>query len=647
MFGVYKGGDCEFYGKIILRSLLIVGLTVGFWLPAPASDYAVLWRQAEEKQLARHAYWLRLLHYRSPLESLGQWSEESDVRSPTFFLSPQGRSNPEKELKATLKALWLPAGENGNAHAQCRFIARYHWLKSELDFSGVSLPEVDCSLFRQWIEVDKVESVSLIYVSAFMGNPASVYGHILLKINLNENSRSSHFLLSPTFNFGATVSPSDNPAAYAFKGLFGGYGGRFTDERFYNFSHLYGENELRDMWEYRLNLDDKQIRRIVHHAWELFQGSDFDYYFLLDNCAYRMAELLEAAWDQKRINPGFGLYSIPIDVFHKINRMENNGRPLIRKIRLYPSRQRQLRRKVGYLSGEQFDLMKTVVENFDRIDSPKYRSLDERDKAQLIDALIDYYKFRQVDDRKTDRKETIEKLLTIRSKLPILGESPPTPVLKPPTDGTPPGLVRLGIEQTSNGEVALQLGIRPSYYDLLDSETGKLPNTQIIALDLNLGISPDKATIRRLKLFDIVSLNLSPTRLGGDSGWSWRARAELEPQNLECEDCLVFHLSSGLGKALSIADTDVWFAFTDLYFRTGSTDTPSSTFGLQPTVGMMFSPTSSWKFLIDGNYFQSLSDPESSFSTLGWENRFSISSTMDIRFKVLHQQGSELSLTVN
>ena len=63
-----------------------------------------LWKQADERQLSLHPYWLKLLHFYSFGESVGQWSFKSDIVSSDFFLSQEGKIDPTAELKATLKA---------------------------------------------------------------------------------------------------------------------------------------------------------------------------------------------------------------------------------------------------------------------------------------------------------------------------------------------------------------------------------------------------------------------------------------------------------------------------------------------------------------------------------------------------------------
>ena len=129
---------------------------------------------------------------------------------------------------------------------------------------------------------------------------------------------------------------------YVIRGLFGGYEAGFSDTLFFRQNHMYLENELRDLWVYEMNLEREQQLIIVYHLWELME-SKFEYYFLKQNCAFKMAEILELALNDKVTSdlP----WSIPINVFNRLLEMKNNGRPLIKEIRFIPSRQRRFYEK--------------------------------------------------------------------------------------------------------------------------------------------------------------------------------------------------------------------------------------------------------------------------------------------------------------
>src|SRR5256885_10264459 len=71
----------------------------------------------------------------------GDWSSgvcssdlhTSEVDDPGFFLAPNGKTDPHAELEATLAKFFSDelVGRSRQP-AQCAFVARYHWLKSQL-----------------------------------------------------------------------------------------------------------------------------------------------------------------------------------------------------------------------------------------------------------------------------------------------------------------------------------------------------------------------------------------------------------------------------------------------------------------------------------------------------------------------------------
>ena len=92
---------------------------------------------ANKKQLHQHRYWHLLLHYRQNF--LGGFTSEID--DPGFFLSKNGKTNPEAELYATLSNFFSDDVVGRSQQVpQCAFIARYHWLRKHLQFDETRLP---------------------------------------------------------------------------------------------------------------------------------------------------------------------------------------------------------------------------------------------------------------------------------------------------------------------------------------------------------------------------------------------------------------------------------------------------------------------------------------------------------------------------
>src|SRR5690348_15259365 len=87
-----------------LPTLILLCLTASaFAAEQPDRAYlADLLRRASEEKLADDRYWHLLLHYRKNLFE-GSTSEADD---PGFFLAPDGKTNPQAELTATLTQLF-------------------------------------------------------------------------------------------------------------------------------------------------------------------------------------------------------------------------------------------------------------------------------------------------------------------------------------------------------------------------------------------------------------------------------------------------------------------------------------------------------------------------------------------------------------
>ncbi len=130
---------------------------------------------ARTEELARHPTWLKLLHV--------EQGRSSEVLTDDFFLSPAGRYDPKAELLATVRAYSAPWPDAGDSHARCRFPARYFWLSHHLALPEYSLHNPRCTRFSRWSLPDRVKSVSLFLVSGYLANPASVFGHALLKLS--------------------------------------------------------------------------------------------------------------------------------------------------------------------------------------------------------------------------------------------------------------------------------------------------------------------------------------------------------------------------------------------------------------------------------------------------------------------------------
>lgn len=274
--------------------------------------------------------WQRLLHYKKGFWGKTYRSATDDKR---FFLDPGGYSDPKWELKTAIKKFKEPALEpdKANHHAQCRFPARYKFVKKH--FPNEKFNDVHCPDFKWWYKQIGAKAIALVFSSYYASNPASMFGHTLMKLIRDEKGMGS--ITDLGLNFAADTG-RDTGITYITKGLMGGYLGKFSTLPYYNKLNDYINGESRDVWEYRLDLNQDQVDWIVKHIWELKNNAYFDYYFLDVNCAHILLTVLEVGNLDWNLSHGFFFYALPVDTVKRILEndaiAETNFRPSFRKV---------------------------------------------------------------------------------------------------------------------------------------------------------------------------------------------------------------------------------------------------------------------------------------------------------------------------
>lgn len=542
----------------MVRNLFLYLLILNFSSFATASE--------QIQNLSKVKRWSELLHYRSS----NFHAPISEIRSPEFFLSPEGAFNLASELEATIEAMAEPIGTNPNLHAQCRFPARLIWLKKMAPQIANTWPKVDCPDYLRFSHRGKIESISFLFATGYLANPASYFGHPLIKFNLPTEKMPSS-LLDVSVNFGAVTPADENSFIYAAKGLFGGYDATFTHRQFYYNNHAYGEVELRDMWEYRLNLKPEEVEYFYSHVWEVI-GKKFPYFFFSQNCATAAARLLEDTVGVKAM-PTYLPYSLPYTFFDRLaDAKRADGEPLVASIKLIPSRQSRLTAHYKQLDENQKNAVYKIANGESVTESLKSLPLEKR--ALVVETLFDYYSFRSLQNRPAQQKDEVaantkRELLFERLNLPAsLGLDSVDYNLHPPAEGARPFLLRLGAIQSLHFDDGMEFQFRGAYYDFLSLDLGRPKNSEVRVMDASF-VSFDKAVwMRKLDLISVATLNLSQTGLPGDGGMAWRFSTGFENLNLSCRDCELFKIEAGFGKGITLLDRLTFYAILDLRAQT-------------------------------------------------------------------------------
>ncbi|CAH0323554.1 Lnb N-terminal periplasmic domain-containing protein [Pseudomonas brassicacearum] len=496
------------------------------------------------QQLANDRFWISLGHYETA--KLGGW--RSYISDKKFFLAPDGNEHPERELTATLEALYGPASA-GQQHAQCVYPARTRWLKAQLNLTD--LPAVDCSDFTQWFKDVSPHSAVMIFPAAYLNSPSSMFGHTLLRIDQADVQSDKTALLSYAINFGAYIEGSDNSILYAWKGLMGGYPGLFALVPYQEKLSEYRSLENRDLWEYRLNLSQAETERMVEHVWELKQ-IQFDYFFFDENCSYRLLELLQVARPSLRLTEQFPLTAIPTDT---VKAVKESG--LVESIQYRPSRERELLSRAEPLSDEEQQWVLKVSADQQQLQTLGFKALPRERQALIIDAAYRLERYRaNGQERDPQRSQRSFELLRAINQNPAPELDIPQPGL--PEDGHQSRTWQAGLG--TRGDRAFgEYGLRMAYHDLNDNAESFPLGAQIEILQLKLRqYEGNDWQVQQLDLATIRSLTPRNELL---QPWSWQVTGGLERVPGKHDDeTLVSHVNGGAGGTWALGEEVLGFA---------------------------------------------------------------------------------------
>lgn len=484
-----------------------------------------------------------------------QGKEDFAIHSQRFYLTRSEIITAKSELLATLSSFITTRHYSDiNEHPQCRFPARFIWLKTKVDLSDVK--PVACPNFQKWAKFSATKSLSLVFATGYLGNPASYYGHTLIKLNLDEKSDVS--LLDTSINFGAEVPDNEDPLSYMIKGVIGGYDGSFTHSKYYYHTQNYLENELRDLWEYELNLDDEDYLFLVAHMWELIEQK-YTYYFLDENCVFRMYELFSLI-DGVEMPTLNSLWVIPQEVIRAINNAQYKQKPLVKETTYIPSRQAKFYDKYWQLNHKEQQFIADIVNTPTRI--VELASFDITSKQKILSVLVDYYQYLIAIDEgnKKQLKQAYNSVLSYRFQIPMgKADFKHNEPISPDT-ARPSSYSQLSFANNDVLGNGVIFKLRPAYYDQLDAETGHVKNGALKMAELELDYFSSSLSLRSFSLFEVISVKNRASGLPYDSYDSWKLYLGLKKQNAICTDCTDLTLEAQKGWTIPI-DSKTMFGF--------------------------------------------------------------------------------------
>ena len=486
-------------------AILIAGLMLGAAAlgahaddGAGTPDVAALQARADALGLADGRAWLTALHYEKGFSGI----PHSAVDSDWFFLAEDGHRDARAELHATLRAF---AGNRTIAKreepAACVFGLRWRILDEALDLTAAGVPQPACERRADWLAALNPERLWLVFPSAYLNSPASMFGHTLLRIDGTRGSEDAP-LLAYAVNFAAETG-EQNGLVYAVKGLTGGYTGRFSVMPYYEKVREYSRIDSRDLWEYPLRLDDAAIERLMLHLWEM-RGAGFDYFFFTKNCSFQLLTLLEAAMPERDLRAGLELWAIPTDTVRALQHQGLIGAPHYR-----PSLSTTISHRATQI-GDTDTRTALAVGEGER--APGTLADDDPVRAaRILDVAHDWLYYR-VQSGGAERDPALTRargILGARAATGVKsGFRDAAPPDTPPQNGHDTARFSAGAfaEDDASG---VAINLRAAYHDLLDPPEGYDHGSQVAFGDAELRWNGrrDRLQIDELRVVDIVSLS--------------------------------------------------------------------------------------------------------------------------------------------
>jgi len=605
-------------------------------LPTPESSALLeqLLLRADREALHENPTWLALLHYET------EWlppRARSAALTPSFFLSVQGNRDPRAELQATLRAFFDPgAVVRDDEHPQCAFVARRYWLARRLGFGAKDLPHVECPDYERWRAGLDAHGLTLIFPEAFMNNPASMFGHTLLRVDASTQEGAEE-LLGSAVDFTAKTAGDQGPL-YIAKGLFGLYPGHFGLRPYYEQLKRYSDWENRDIWEYRLNVDREQLDFLLMHLWEL-RDIEFPYYFVTRNCSYELLRLLEVGVPDLQASSRFHGTAIPVDTVKVI--VAKPG--FVQGVRYRPSPETKLRATLRTLSRADRRRVQEIVEG--RLDpaGETVQGLPAQQRARLLDAAYDQLRYEYLSGQVSDEesRSLSRRILVARSRAGKVEPQggPDAEVVVPevrPDQGH--DSMRLSLASGwRDDEAFVELGLRPAFHGLLDDDGGYSEHMQIQFLNTRVRIYPQSGRVRLQELSLLDAVSLSP-RSRVFKPWAWSFGTGLQTRRVPgccgLEDISVWGSEIGAGLAWELAPGRLVYGLADARLDVGPGLKDDVSFGPGARLGTWLGPHGGrWKGHIFGEFARFVAGDTTTWLRSGAEARVSISRNTALAFE--------------
>lgn len=318
------------------------------------------------------------------------------------------------------------------------------------------------------------------------------------------------------------------------------------------------------------------------------QHVSFPYYFVSDNCAYRLLGLIDLVRPNLDLKKQFNYAAIPIETLKAVDQQD-----LVKEVVYRPALETQLLSQAKQHGTPLAKVAHQVAFQEVGKAQPLLEKYNQHDQAKILEMAYDdlylQYISRQIDA--DFAQPQLRQLLAERSQNDVekQRQEPERPKMQP-VEGHHARNLSINVGEVQ-GQKFIELGHRQAYHDLIDPQGGYRLGTQLLFLNGNIQYRDDHLKLEHLDLLTVNSYNpiqpfKSPITWGFNLGWKQEA---LDHGNFsDDQQHGVVNLNMQVG--YSLADYDrrhLCYAQMQSHIQGGRSLDKGWRVGVGPTVGCM------------------------------------------------------------
>lgn len=359
---------------------------------------------------------------------------------------------------------------------------------------------------------------------------------------------------------------------------------------YYELVKLYSDIENRDIYEYRLNLSEAEVARMVAHLWEM-RGHYSHYFFFDENCSYQLLFLLDVARPSLDLASDFALHVIPVDSVRAVLERKD----VFASANYRPSGQTRIQQDLALLSPEGRRLAQHLADGGlppDEAAAEDFSPARQAAVLELAESVVTY-RMETGDLTRDEAAKRAWTLLAARARIEETSDLPPPvqPETRPDLGHDSARLAAgFGLR---DGRPFGMLRFRPAYHDDLDPAGGYVPGAAIdfLSVELRHYDGGDALTLERLTGVGIRSMSRRDALFQPVSWWLNAGLERMRIADTDEEGALIAAFEGGAGLSYGLGERAIGSVTLDLGITGGEDCGETCSVNTGPAVSLLWPMT--------------------------------------------------------